>query len=122
MYVEDLDLCWRLAQAGWRRRLEADITVMHVGNASGIQAWGEARATRWMAESYAWYAETLGTAAARRWATVNVAAIVAHLAGCMPGALLGSSWRRDRIRQLVGVLSVNARALVDPKSVRLQTP
>ena len=37
MYVEDVELCWWLAQRGWRRRIEADVTVPHVGNAAGDQ-------------------------------------------------------------------------------------
>jgi len=34
MYVEDVDLCWRLTQAGWRVAYEPDGTVMHVQGAS----------------------------------------------------------------------------------------
>jgi N-acetylglucosaminyl-diphospho-decaprenol L-rhamnosyltransferase len=34
MYVEDVDLCWRLTQAGWRVGYEPDGTVMHVQGAS----------------------------------------------------------------------------------------
>jgi GT2 family glycosyltransferase len=30
MYMEDLDLCYRLAQAGWATWYEPDVTVMHV--------------------------------------------------------------------------------------------
>ena len=43
MYVEDLDCCWQLARRGWRRRLEADVEIVHVGNAAGAQAWGDER-------------------------------------------------------------------------------
>lgn len=71
MYVEDLDLCWRLAQGGWRRRLEADISVPHVGGASAAQAGPDTPRQRWTPLSYDWYAETHGTAAMRRWAAVN---------------------------------------------------
>lgn len=71
MYVEDLDLCWRLASDGWRRRLEADIAIHHVGGASASQASPETPRRRWTPLSYDWYAETHGTAAMRRWALVN---------------------------------------------------
>ncbi len=114
MYVEDLDLCWRLARDGWRRRLEADVTVMHVGNAAGAQAWGEARTERWMAASYSWYAQTFGVAAARRWAAVNVTAIGVRFAAATPGALLGHEWRRNEIRDLRRIAPVNLRGLRSP--------
>ena len=41
MYVEDLDLCWRLHRHGWQIRFDPTVDVPHVGNASGAQAWGE---------------------------------------------------------------------------------
>jgi N-acetylglucosaminyl-diphospho-decaprenol L-rhamnosyltransferase len=34
MYVEDVDLCWRLRQAGWRIAYEPSGAVMHVHGAS----------------------------------------------------------------------------------------
>jgi GT2 family glycosyltransferase len=72
MYAEDLELCWRLHEAGWRVRLEGDIAVPHVGNASGAQAWGNERTVRWLVPTYQWYEHARGEAATRRWATVNV--------------------------------------------------
>lgn len=70
MYVEDLELCWRLARAGWRRRLEADIAVVHTANAAG-QAWGASRSARWWPAVYEWYDEAHGPAARRLWAAAN---------------------------------------------------
>ena len=71
MYVEDMDLCWRLAQKGWRRRLEPGAGVVHVGNAAGAQAWGEMRTARWWEATYDWYRFRRGEAAVRRYAVVN---------------------------------------------------
>jgi N-acetylglucosaminyl-diphospho-decaprenol L-rhamnosyltransferase len=34
MYVEDVDLCWRLRQAGWRIGYEPGGTVVHIKGAS----------------------------------------------------------------------------------------
>ncbi len=110
MYVEDLDLCWRLARSGWRRRLEADVEVRHVGNAAGAQAWGESRTARWMSLSYEWYGRTFGRRAAQRWAAVNAGIVSVHLAGLAPGAALGSQRRRARARELVRDLPVHVRA------------
>jgi N-acetylglucosaminyl-diphospho-decaprenol L-rhamnosyltransferase len=112
MYVEDVDLCWRLASRGWRRRLEPDIQIVHVGNAAGAQAWGPTRTHRWMAASYDWYRRTFGPAAMRRWAAVNTAAVGMQLAGAVPGALLGSRRRRARVRELADALPRQLGALV----------
>ncbi len=111
MYVEDVDLCWRLAQSGWRRRLEPDLQVVHVGNASGAQAWGNGRTERWMTATYDWYQGTFGTAATRRWAAVNTTAVTLQLLGALPGAALGSVWRRRRVRELSGMLPLQLRAI-----------
>ena len=75
MYAEDLELCWRLHRNGWRVRLEGDIAVPHVGNASGAQAWGDQRTVRWLVPTYQWYEQARGAAAARRWAGVNAACL-----------------------------------------------
>jgi GT2 family glycosyltransferase len=75
MYVEDLDLCWRLSRAGWRRRFEPDFEVVHVGNAAGAQAWGSMRTERWLTASHDWYAEARGEPAMRAWAAINGAGV-----------------------------------------------
>jgi len=41
MYVEDIELCWRLERAGWSSLLHQDAVVVHHGNAAGAQRWGE---------------------------------------------------------------------------------
>jgi len=71
MYVEDLELCWWLAQRGWRRRFEADIVVPHVGNAAGDQAWGSGYRHRCLDAIYDWYQRDVGSVSARSWAALN---------------------------------------------------
>jgi len=71
MYVEDIELCWWLAQRGWRRRLEADVTVAHVGNASGSQAWGDEYDKRCFDAIYDWYQRDVGAGAVRAVAALN---------------------------------------------------
>jgi GT2 family glycosyltransferase len=90
MYAEDLDLCWRLAQGGWRRRLEGDVTVTHVGNAAGSQAWGASRTEKWLEATYDWYRSVHGDIPARTWAAVNTVGVAVRMAG--------SIWRRMRGR------------------------
>ena len=72
MYAEDLELCWRLHQAGWRIALDADVVVPHVANAAGAQAWGSGRTARWLDPTYDWYADARGDRQARVWALINV--------------------------------------------------
>jgi N-acetylglucosaminyl-diphospho-decaprenol L-rhamnosyltransferase len=116
MYVEDIELCWWLARNGWRRRLEADVAITHVGNASGAQAWGESRSARYYAATYDWYARDRGAGAARRWAVSNTLGLslqlalrgFAHLAGYRGQAALVKEFRR--------LLPLHARAILHPSS------
>lgn len=71
MYSEDIELCWWLAERGWRRRLEADVTVPHVGSASGSQAWGEQYEARCFDAIYDWYARDVSRPSTRVLATLN---------------------------------------------------
>jgi GT2 family glycosyltransferase len=112
MYVEDLDLCWRLAESGWRRRLEADITVPHVGNASGAQAWGGQQMRRWVPASYDWYAEAHGDWAMRRWAAVNTVGLAVHVATSVAVGVVGRRTARARARRLARQLRLHAGAVV----------
>jgi hypothetical protein len=71
MYVEDLELCWWLARRGWRRRLEADVRVPHVGNAAGAQAWGDDYDRRCFDAIYDWYQRDVGARPVRVMAAFN---------------------------------------------------
>jgi len=42
MYAEDIDLCWRARKLGWRVWFQHDAEFVHLGNASGSQAWTDA--------------------------------------------------------------------------------
>lgn len=80
MYVEDLELCWWLAQRGWRRRFEADVAVPHVGNASGDQAWGDDYMGRCYDAFYDWYERDRGRVEVRAWAALNAARVASRSA------------------------------------------
>ena len=111
MYVEDLDLCWRLKQSGWRRRLEPSVTVTHVGNAAGSQAWGGGRTIRWLQATYDWYRLRHGSAAVRLWGATNVVAVLPRLVGTAFLVIARrpiEPWRRD----LWKVLPLHARVLL----------
>lgn len=107
MYVEDLDLCWRLRTTGWDVVLAGDVEVVHVGNAAGAQQWGEARTGRWLDATYDWYATARGPLTARTYAALNLA-----------GATAKGGWARlrarpSRIRQTV---PHHLRAVVQPRT------
>ncbi len=112
MYVEDVDCCWQLARRGWRRRLEADVEVVHVSNAAGAQAWGDQRTKRWTIATYDWYRRTFGRAALRRWAAVHSLAIVALMARSLPRGLRGDPAARAWMRELWRLLPLQVGPMV----------
>lgn len=114
MYVEDLDLCWRLHDAGWRVWFAAGITVPHVGNAAGEQAWGPDRTARWLHPTYQWYAAIHGPARARLWAAVNTLVVALKLAVALAGLVLrlpGRAPRRVWARELRQWMRLHGRKL-----------
>lgn len=115
MYVEDLDLCWRLRRDGWEVRFQPEAVVEHTGNAAGEQAWGADRAARFWAASYDFFAQARGSGPARAWAAVNTAGAVTHLVANLIGAVAGGNAgprRRSTVSALRRVLPVHARAAV----------
>lgn len=80
MYAEDLDLGWRLAEAGWTRRYEPSAVVRHDESAAALQAFGDRRIARWMDATYSWMARRRGIALTWATAGVNCAGAAARLA------------------------------------------
>jgi GT2 family glycosyltransferase len=73
LYAEDVDLGWRLGQAGWAVRYVPDARVRHEESVAAAAAWGAERAERWMAASYDWMLRRRGPLRTRAVAAVNVA-------------------------------------------------
>jgi GT2 family glycosyltransferase len=96
MYVEDLDLCWRLHAEGWQVWFEPAVSVSHVGNASGAQAWGGERTARWLHPTYQWYASTHGRVQARLWAALNTAVVAVKYVFARAGIVLRLPGRTRR--------------------------
>lgn len=88
MYAEDLDLGWRLRQAGWHTRFEPRAVVHHEGAAATSQVWGDDRALRWHVSTYAWLLRRRGSLVARTNALLNVGGAAARTALLTPGALI----------------------------------
>lgn len=88
LYAEDLDLCWRLARAGWATRYVPEAHVHHAVSAATGSRWDDQeRAVRSQRSTYAWLAARQGRRRAR-------AVALAHLAGpAIRAALLGAAAR-----------------------------
>jgi GT2 family glycosyltransferase len=78
LYAEDVDLCWRLARAGWATRYVPEARVRHAHSAAAAQRWGDARDERWMAASYGWMLRRRGPLRTRAVALINVAGALAR--------------------------------------------
>lgn len=95
MYGEDLDLCWRLRDAGYLTRYVPGATVGHVAAAATGAAFGDERRRRrrYMAATYQVIAGRRGPARARATATINALGAAARLAWLVPLALVDRSRR-----------------------------
>lgn len=100
MYVEDLDLCWRLRGAGWEVVYITDAEVVHVGNVSGRQAFSGMRTARWLNETYDWYGRTFGGGRTRVYAFLNLIGWLRSCAGLLAGSLSGGTSRHASRRRL----------------------
>lgn len=72
MFAEDLDLGWRLSDAGWETRHEPSATVRHHESAATAAAWGNERTERSLRSTYAWMLRRRGRVRTRTVAAVNV--------------------------------------------------
>lgn len=111
MYVEDLELCWRLYQRGWRRRLESDVEVIHVGGASADQAWEMQAAERWMPASYDWFAAAYGPARMHLWAAINATGVMARALGAGASGLMGRGKVKRPLRRYLPLFRMHAQAV-----------
>lgn len=115
MYAEDMDLCWQLRRRGWQVVLDGTVSVAHVGNASGLLAWGDDREARSLVNLYDWYRQEHGAAATRVWAAVNLSAAITKLGVVRVAGAMMPSWRRrleDRAVLRPGLLRRHLRALL----------
>ena len=86
MYAEDLDIGWRLKEAGWATRYEPRASVDHASAAATTQRFGADVAPHWQRATYRCIARRRGTANARAVAALNVF-----------GALVRARWHWVRI-------------------------
>ncbi|MEA2482886.1 MAG: hypothetical protein QOC55_833 [Thermoleophilaceae bacterium] len=102
MYAEDLDIGWRLHQAGWATRYEPAAHVLHESSASTDQAWGEGgKVERWQRSTYAWMLRRMGPFQTRSGALIQVAGQALRFAAFAAAARVAPSRfarRRDAAR------------------------
>lgn len=122
MYAEDLDLCWRLDQRGAPTVLVPEVTIEHVGNVAGAQAWGDVRSLRYWAATYDVIAQRRSPGAARRVAAGCCIGALLSMLRSTPKAVAGSSGARRLVRQRRRELGIHARALVLGPPAAPQTP
>lgn len=79
IYAEDVDLCWRLADAGWTVRYEPVARVHHESSAATSAAFGETRVERFVSETYEMLLRRKGRARTALTAAVNVAGAAARV-------------------------------------------
>jgi GT2 family glycosyltransferase len=60
MSAEDLDLGWRMRQAGWFTRYEPAAVVHHAESAATRTVWGDELAIQWQRCAYAWMVRRYG--------------------------------------------------------------
>lgn len=79
MYAEDLDLAWRMTQAGWEVWFEPTSTFRHVLNVSGEQKFGTARTQAHIGNALSFYVRAHGILPAVAWWTLNVLGSIVRL-------------------------------------------
>ncbi len=108
MYVEDIELCWRLRTKGWDNLLRLDVSIVHHGNAAGVQRWGEGASLelRSIPNIYEWLRSERSPATVRATGLVNRAALATKRRILRIGSTYSSrnaaAWK-ERATELEGI-------------------
>jgi len=87
MYAEDLDLGWRLREAGWATRYEPRAIVDHESAAATTQLFGPDLPPHWQRSTYGFIARRRGVASVWAVALLNFAGAVARWSWVAPRSL-----------------------------------
>jgi N-acetylglucosaminyl-diphospho-decaprenol L-rhamnosyltransferase len=80
MSAEDLDLGWRMREAGWVTRYEPTAVVHHEESSATRTVWGEDLPIHWQRCAYAWMLRRLGRTRTGTVGLLNLAGSAARLA------------------------------------------
>jgi N-acetylglucosaminyl-diphospho-decaprenol L-rhamnosyltransferase len=117
MYAEDLDLGWRLRDAGWLTVYAPRARAQHASAAATAVAFGDQRRARFMRETYAVIGRRRGARSARATAAINVLGAMARAAWMTPLALTSPRWRGSR-RETLGWARAHREGLRPPADPR----
>jgi GT2 family glycosyltransferase len=93
MYAEDIELGWRLRDAGWRMRYEPSARVRHESSAATGAAFGDGQTERFMDATYAMLVRRRGPVRAHATAAIGAAGAAARMAWMAPLSLVSGTWR-----------------------------
>jgi GT2 family glycosyltransferase len=117
MSAEDLDLGWRMREAGWATRYEPAALVDHAESAAVTQMWGARLPIHWQRCAYAWMVRRRGRRAAAGVGVVNFAGSLARLAlYAVLCAVRPARWRA-RVRAQAEWTLVHAYAFAPRKTL-----
>jgi GT2 family glycosyltransferase len=119
MYAEDLDLGWRLHDAGWTTVYEPQARVHHADGAATTVAFGEQRVSRFTAATYAVILRRRGPFGAWATAAVNLMGAAARVVWMTPLAAISRRWRGPR-RECLQWAAAHRRGLRSPAALARQ--
>lgn len=117
MSAEDLDLGWRMRQAGWFTRYEPSAVVDHHHSAATAQVWGDELPIHWQRCAYAWMLRRRGRARTAAVGLMNFAGSGFRYLALLPLALARPARFRERWRQLGPWTLVHAYALAPRRTL-----
>jgi N-acetylglucosaminyl-diphospho-decaprenol L-rhamnosyltransferase len=111
MYAEDLDLGWRLREAGWATRYEPRAVVDHESAAATTQLFGTHVEAHWQRSTYGFLARRRGVGYAWAVALLNFVGAMLRWAKVAPRSLLRPADYRELRRAHARWALVHLRAL-----------
>jgi GT2 family glycosyltransferase len=111
MYAEDLDLGWRMREAGWTTQYEPGAVVRHEVSAATTKAFGDERQARHIAAAYDWMRRRQGNAAATTYALENVCGNAARWLALAAGSAVAPERYADRRARTRRDLALHRQAL-----------
>jgi GT2 family glycosyltransferase len=111
MYAEDLDLGWRLREAGWFTRYEPGAVVDHEERAATTKAWGVEVAPVWQRSTYGFMARRFGMPRTWTVAAINLIGQALRWLALVPAVRREPERHRQHHEALGRWVLVHARAL-----------
>ena len=99
MSAEDLDLGWRMQEAGWATRYEPAAAMDHVGSAATRQVWGDEVPVHWQRVAYSWMCRRRGRVRTAAVGFLNLVGSAARLGAylVLRRERVGPQWNWTRV-------------------------